>query len=175
MSAILVGTASWADKSLVDSGLFYPKQARTAEARLRHYATNFGLVEVDSSYYAMPAPQVTQLWAERTPDSFVFDIKAFRIFTQHQTPPKVLPPDIRQALGPLAEKKNVYYADFPPEFMDEERSKREYPIASQSSSRNRTSIEQGVEIMTLLNPKRRAESRRVLGGRDRSKTLSRSL
>ena len=103
----------------MDSGLFYPKQARTAEARLRHYATHFGLVEVDSSYYAMPAPQVTQLWAERTPDSFVFDIKAFRIFTQHQTPPKVLPPDIRQALGPLAEKKNVYYADFPPELMDE--------------------------------------------------------
>jgi uncharacterized protein YecE (DUF72 family) len=67
----------------------------------------------------MPAPQVTQLWAERTPDSFVFDIKAFRIFTQHQTPPKVLPPDIRQALGPLAEKKNLYYAHFPPELMHE--------------------------------------------------------
>ncbi len=46
-------------------------------------------------------------------------MKAFRIFTQHQTPPQVLPPDIREALGPLAEKKNVYYGDFPPELMDE--------------------------------------------------------
>ena len=46
-------------------------------------------------------------------------MKAFRIFTQHQTPPKVLPPDIREALGPLADKKNVYYADLPPDVMGE--------------------------------------------------------
>jgi uncharacterized protein YecE (DUF72 family) len=97
-----VGTASWADKSLVDSKVFYPKDAKTAEARLRHYATNFNLVEVDSSYYALPAPPVAELWAQRTPETFVFDIKAFRIFTQHQTSPKVLPRDIREALGPLA-------------------------------------------------------------------------
>jgi uncharacterized protein YecE (DUF72 family) len=119
MGDILVGTASWADKSLVDSKLFYPREAKTAEARLRHYADNFRLVEVDSSYYALPAPPVAELWAQRTPETFVFDIKAFRIFTQHQAPPKVLPPDIREALGPLAEKKNVYYGDFPPELMDE--------------------------------------------------------
>src|SRR4029077_5999874 len=114
MSEILVGTASWADKSLVDSGLFYPKRVNSAEARLRYYSTHFPMVEVDSSYYAMPAPQVAQLWAERTPETFVFDIKAFRIFTQHQTPPKVLPPGIREALGSLSEKKNVYYGDLPP-------------------------------------------------------------
>jgi uncharacterized protein YecE (DUF72 family) len=119
MGDILVGTASWADKSLVDSKLFYPKEAKTAEARLHHYATNFRLVEVDSSYYALPAPTVAELWAQRTPETFVFDVKAFRIFTQHQTPPKVLPPDIREALGPLAEKTSIYYGDFPPELMDE--------------------------------------------------------
>src|SRR5512147_930539 len=109
MGDILVGTASWADKSLLDSKLFYPKEAKTAEARLRYYATQFPLVEVDSSYYALPAPPVTALWAERTPGAFVFDIKAFRLFTQHQTPPKVLPPDIREALGTAGEKKNVYF------------------------------------------------------------------
>jgi uncharacterized protein YecE (DUF72 family) len=119
MSVILVGTASWADKSLVDSKLFYPKEAKTAESRLRYYASHFSLVEVDSSYYAIPAPQVAELWAERTRKAFVFDIKAFRLFTQHQTPPQVLPKDIREALGPLASKKNVYYPDFPPELMDE--------------------------------------------------------
>ena len=96
-----------------------PRRPRAAEARLRYYATHFSLVEVDSSYYAMPAPQVAELWAHRTPASFVFDLKAFRLFTQHQTPPRVLPKDIQEALGPLAEKKNVYYADFPPELMDE--------------------------------------------------------
>jgi uncharacterized protein YecE (DUF72 family) len=121
MDEILVGTASWADKSLLDSGLFYfyPKQAQTAEARLRYYSTQFRLVEVDSSYYAMSAPQVAQSWAERTPETFVLDVKAFRIFTQHQTPPNVLPKDIREALGPLAEKKNVYYVDLPQEVMEE--------------------------------------------------------
>src|SRR5262252_2438799 len=98
MGDILIGTASWADKSLLDSKLFYPKEAKTAESRLRYYADHFPLVEVDSSYYALPAPQMADLWAQRTPDSFVFDIKAFRIFTQHQTPPQVLPPDIREAL-----------------------------------------------------------------------------
>ena len=65
MGDILVGTASWADKSLVDSKLFYPKVAKTAEARLRHYATNFRPVEVDSSYYALPAPPVAEPWALR--------------------------------------------------------------------------------------------------------------
>jgi uncharacterized protein YecE (DUF72 family) len=119
MGDVLVGTASWADKSLLDSGLFYPKEAKSAEGRLRYYSTHFPLVEVDSAYYALPAPQVAELWARRTPQSFVFDIKAFRVFTQHQTPPHVLPKDIREALGPKGEKKNVYYTDFPPELMDE--------------------------------------------------------
>jgi len=119
MGDILVGTASWADKSLVSSKLFYPKGTSTAEARLRHYATHFPLVEVDSSYYALPAPQVADLWVERTPASFVFDVKAFRLFTQHQTSPLVLPKDIQQALGPLSQRKHLYYADFPAELIGE--------------------------------------------------------
>ena len=52
---ILVGTASWTDKSLIDSGKFYPPEAKSPEARLRHYASLFPMVEVDSSYYAMPS------------------------------------------------------------------------------------------------------------------------
>ena len=79
--AILVGTASWTDKTLVDSGLFYPPEAKTAEARLRYYASRFPMVEVDSSYYAMPSPSTSQLWVERTPADFVFNVKAFRLFT----------------------------------------------------------------------------------------------
>jgi len=52
-------------------------------------------VEVDSSYYAMPLPVTTQQWAERTPDEFVFNVKAFRLFTGHQAQPRVFPKDIR--------------------------------------------------------------------------------
>lgn len=115
---IRVGTASWTDKTLIACGRFYPPGATTAEARLRYYASQFPLVEVDSSYYAMPAPSTAQLWAERTPNDFVMNVKAFRIFTGHQTSPTVLHKDLREALGPTA-KANVYYRELPQEIRDE--------------------------------------------------------
>lgn len=116
--AILVGTASWTDKTLVDSGLFYPPEAKTAEARLRFYANRFPMVEVDSSYYAMPSAATSQLCVERTPADFVFNVKAFRLFTGHQTSPTVLHKDIREVLPPSS-KKMLYYRDVPAEIIDE--------------------------------------------------------
>ncbi|MBS2040424.1 DUF72 domain-containing protein [bacterium] len=115
---ILVGTASWADKSLVDSGKFYPPEVKNAEERLRYYAGHFPLVEVDSSYYALPSPTVAQAWAERTPEGFVFNVKAFRLFTGHQALPKVLPKDLREALG-AEPNKNIYLRDLPAEIREE--------------------------------------------------------
>ena len=114
---ILVGVASWTDKTLVECGRFYPKTTMTAEARLRFYATQFPLVEVDSSYYAIPAPATSQLWAERTPSDFTMNVKAFRIFTGHQTSPTVLHKDIRAALAPP--KGNLFYKHLPNEIRDE--------------------------------------------------------
>ncbi|MDM0056427.1 DUF72 domain-containing protein [Variovorax fucosicus] len=110
--SILVGTASWTDKTLMACGRFYPKEAKTSEARLRYYASIFRLVEVDSSFYGIPAPANAKLWAERTPEAFTFNVKAFRLFTGHQTDPKVLHRDIQQA---LATPKTLYYRDTPPE------------------------------------------------------------
>ena len=115
---VLVGTASWTDKTLIACGRFYPPGTNSAEARLRFYASRFPLVEVDSSYYAMPSPSTAQLWAERTPNDFTMNVKAFRIFTGHQTSPIVLHKDIRAALPPSA-KANLYYKDVPPELRDE--------------------------------------------------------
>jgi len=115
--SILVGTASWTDKTLIDCGRFYPGDVRTPEARLRYYASVFPLVEVDSSYYAIPAPANAQHWAERTPAGFVFDVKAFRLFTGHQTQPNVLHKDIQQALGTTG--KTLYYRSMPPEIRAE--------------------------------------------------------
>jgi uncharacterized protein YecE (DUF72 family) len=51
MTNILVGTTSWTEKTLLDSKRFYPSNATTSAARLRYYATQFRIVEVDSSYY----------------------------------------------------------------------------------------------------------------------------
>jgi uncharacterized protein YecE (DUF72 family) len=118
MARILVGTASWTDKSLIDCGRFYPRKTMSAEQRLRFYASRFPLVEVDSSYYAIPAPQTATLWAERTPEGFEFNVKAFRLFTGHQTSPTVLHQDIRQALGPHLPLQ-FHHRDLPPEILDE--------------------------------------------------------
>jgi uncharacterized protein YecE (DUF72 family) len=118
VSNILIGSASWTDKTLIDCGRFYPKDCTTAEARLRYYASQFPIVEVDSSYYGLPTPQNAQLWAERTPQDFVFNVKAFRLFTGHQTSPTVFPKDIQQAFGP-SPPRMLYYRDTPAEIRDE--------------------------------------------------------
>src|SRR5689334_15066024 len=52
---IRVGTASWTDPTMTATGVFYPASATTAEERLQHYAATFPLVEVDATYYALPA------------------------------------------------------------------------------------------------------------------------
>ena len=117
---ILVGTTSWTNKSLIDSGRFYPPDATTAEQRLQHYASVFPLVEVDSSYYGMPSQRNAALWVERTPADFTFDVKAFSAFTQHPTRPAALPKDLRERLpAELQEKRGVYYKDIPQEVRDE--------------------------------------------------------
>jgi uncharacterized protein YecE (DUF72 family) len=117
MSNILIGTASWTDKSLIKCGRYYPPDVKTPEERLRFYASEFPIVEVDSSYYAIPSAQTARQWVERTPDDFIFDIKAFRIFTQHQTAPKVFPKYIAESL-PDKKKKTIYYKDLPSELLD---------------------------------------------------------
>jgi uncharacterized protein YecE (DUF72 family) len=115
---ILVGSASWTDKTLIACGRFYPPGCRTAEQRLRFYAQQFPLVEVDSSYYAMPLPQTAQLWADRTPADFTFNVKAFRLFTGHQAQPTALDRDLQKALGP-ALPSTLYYDKLPEEIRAE--------------------------------------------------------
>lgn len=118
MGTVKIGTASWTDRSLVDSGLYYPPDAKSAEARLRFYASEFPLVEVDSSYYGMPSERNAELWVGRTPDDFTFNVKAFRLLTTHQTPPKALPREIRDELPPELASRNVYYERLPSEFQE---------------------------------------------------------
>lgn len=114
MARILVGTSSWTDKTLIESGRFYPAAAKTPEDRLRFYASQFPIVEIDSSYYGIPSVENAQRWSERTPPGFVFNVKTYRLFTRHQTPVNSLSKEIRDALGPI-DKKNVYDHELPPE------------------------------------------------------------
>jgi uncharacterized protein YecE (DUF72 family) len=106
MGRILVGTASWTDKTLLASG-WYPPEADTAEKRLAYYAEQFRLVEVDATYYTPPSEQNSALWAQRTPAGFTFNVKAFSLLTQHPTRVSALYKDLR----PDTDKRNVYLKD----------------------------------------------------------------
>ena len=114
---VLVGTCSWTDKSLIQARTFYPRWATSAEARLRCYASVFPTVEVDSSYYSLPTENNSRLWVERTPATFKFHIKMFRLFTLHWTEPDVLPPELRSLAPP--QKSRFYLGDAPRELSDE--------------------------------------------------------
>jgi uncharacterized protein YecE (DUF72 family) len=113
---IRVGTASWTDRTLTARGVFYPSTASTAESRLRYYASQLPMVEIDSTYYALPAPRMSDYWVERTPAAFVFDVKAFALMTGHPAETKRLPADIRALLSrEMANKTRVYPKDLPRE------------------------------------------------------------
>ena len=114
MGSIAVGTASWTDRTLLASG-WYPAPADTPEKRLAYYAKQFPIVEVDSTYYGPPNEQTAKLWAQRTPDGFTFNIKAFSLLTGHPTKVSALYQDLR----PETEKKNVYPGDLPPQAYEE--------------------------------------------------------
>jgi uncharacterized protein YecE (DUF72 family) len=93
----------------------------SAEARLRYYASFFDTVEVDSAYYAIPDARNARLWAERTPDGFVFNVKAYALMTAHHPRRPTLPAEI-QALLParpaLTRRGEIDAAALPPEAVD---------------------------------------------------------
>ena len=116
---ILIGVASWTDPSMTASGVFYPDGVTSAEGRLRYYASRFPLVEVDSTYYAIPAQRTSELWVERTPDAFTFDVKAHALMTGQPSEVDRLPKAIRDALPErLAQKPRVYAHELPGTVLD---------------------------------------------------------
>ncbi len=109
MGQVRVGTASWTDRTLIESG-WYPPEAGTPEKRLRYYARQFGLVEVDATYYGLPAERTASVWAARTPGGFTFNVKAFSLFTQHPTRVAALPTDLRPAAEKIS-RDRIYLKD----------------------------------------------------------------
>ena len=115
---ISVGLSSWADPELVESG-FYPKEIKTAEERLHHYATKFSIVELDSSYHFLPTRRNSSLWINATPQGFLFEVKAFSLLTQHPTPMSSIPRDLRETITKAINKTgNIYLKDLTAELSD---------------------------------------------------------
>jgi uncharacterized protein YecE (DUF72 family) len=117
---VLTGSCSWTDATLVKDTDWYPKRTMSAEERLRFYAEQFPLTEIDSTYYAPPSQHQAELWAERTPDGFRFDVKAYSLLTGHPTRPKSLWKDMRGQIDPDAEgKRNIYAHHLPDDAIEE--------------------------------------------------------
>jgi uncharacterized protein YecE (DUF72 family) len=117
---VLCGTCSWTDKTLVQETDWYPRRTMNAAERLHYYAGQFPLAEVDSTYYAPPAEQQARLWAQRTPDGFRFDVKAYSLLTGHPTKPQSLWKDLREGLSEEArENRSLYATHLDPEALDE--------------------------------------------------------
>ncbi|MEA2424026.1 MAG: hypothetical protein QOH13_436 [Thermoleophilaceae bacterium] len=91
---ILVGTSSWADPGFVED--WYPAKM-PARDRLGWYAQRFEYVEVNSSFYAVPAQKTVARWAEVTPERFTFDVKLHRLLSRHAAGLDSLPPELRSA------------------------------------------------------------------------------
>lgn len=110
---IYYGTSSWTDPTLLKSD-FYPSDVKKPEQRLRFYADHFPLVEVDATFYALPSERNSALWLERTPEHFVFNVKAFGLMTHHAVAVRSLPEPIRAMLpAEAAGKARVYPRDLP--------------------------------------------------------------
>jgi len=90
--AIVVGTSSWSDPGFVEH--WYPKRLPARE-RLLYYAERFEAVELNSSFYAIPAGSTVERWVEATPKGFRFDVKLHKLLSRHSAQTKELPPDLR--------------------------------------------------------------------------------
>src|SRR5438445_11978931 len=120
MGRVLVGITGWTEPTLIKESGFYPLDAKTPEARLRFYSSQFPIVEVDATYYSPPNERNSVLWIERTPPEFTFNVKAYSMLTQHPTRTDRLYKDLRESLPPeLAEKRNLYPDKLPHAVVDE--------------------------------------------------------
>jgi uncharacterized protein YecE (DUF72 family) len=149
MGDVRIGTSGWSYPSGNGkwNGLFYPatrsKRAGTDQFdELRFYAEHFDTVEVNTTFYGQPRPDVTRGWASRTPSGFEFSLKLYQKFTH----PKMFKDaalkrapgaegalldllaevtqsdidDFRAGIDPLASagKVGALLAQFPPSFKD---------------------------------------------------------
>jgi uncharacterized protein YecE (DUF72 family) len=138
---IRIGTSGWNYPTGQGTwnGIFYPEGVPKKRSKksggfddLAFYAEHFDTVEVNSSFYGVPAVQTTKGWAARTPADFEFSLKLYQKFTHPEMFLKATgrdPADLdrtdvdafRAAIDPLAEagKLGALLAQFPASFKNE--------------------------------------------------------
>ena len=104
---------------MVRANVFYPRGKSTAEERLRYYASQFSVVEVDATYYSLPERATADLWAERTPDHFSFHVKAHALMTGQPTEVARLPRGLVELLPKeTAQQARIYAKDLSADLQD---------------------------------------------------------
>ena len=78
---LLLGTSSFTASGW--EGSFYPLGMRQKDF-LRHYASQFQTVEIDSTFYGTPAASTVTSWNERTPTDFIFAVKVPQVITHEK-------------------------------------------------------------------------------------------
>jgi len=170
---IRVGTSGWSYPSGQGTwnGIFYPEKKLKSFDDLAFYAEHFDTVEVNSTFYRVPALKTTQEWVKRTPPNFEFSLKLFQKFTHPEMFLKATgenPADLdrkdvdgfRATIEPLADagKLGPLLAQFPASFKNEPGSRdylawllhafKEYDVAVEL--RHRSFSDDPVETMDLL-------------------------
>jgi len=117
VTTVWLGTAGWS--YFPDwVGPFYPAGTRPADA-LARYSEAFRFVEVDSTFYAAPAPETIEHWAEIMPADFRIAVKAPRALVQETG---LHPPDAafdhfcHVLLAPLGDRLARVVVQMPPTF-----------------------------------------------------------
>lgn len=110
--ALRVGTSSFSSADWV--GGFYPPGTKPADF-LAYYATVFDTVEIDATWYAMPAKRTVGGWAAKTPDGFRFSLKVPKKIT-HEAYLEGCDDEwaaFLRTLEPLGEKRGPLLFQFP--------------------------------------------------------------
>ncbi len=146
MSDIRIGTSGWSYPKGKGTwnGIFYPlaqkskgpSRSKEKFDELAFYAEHFNTVEINSTFYRVPAPETAAGWARRTPRNFEFSLKLFQKFTHPEMFEKATGGDpfdlgqkdvdeFRAAIDPLASagKLGALLAQFPPSFKNEPNSR----------------------------------------------------
>src|SRR5262245_9976411 len=119
---VFIGTSGYSFADWV--GPFYPPGMKSTDF-LAHYSTQFGCVEVNSTYYGIPEPRVLASMEKKTPDGFRFIVKLNQAMTHEYTAEPALYEKFLAVVQPLkdAGKYHGLLAQFPWAYRRDERSK----------------------------------------------------
>jgi uncharacterized protein YecE (DUF72 family) len=113
MMQMLAGTSGYSYKEWI--GPFYPEKT-PAQAMLRYYAERFPTVEINNTFYRMPAEALLSRWAEEVPETFRFTLKAPQRITHVkrllETAPDVA--EFSRRADVLGEKLGILLFQLPP-------------------------------------------------------------